>query len=167
MDPSENEGEDEKESEEPPQAGEEREEVTAQKRKEIEAIQRAMNEENERVGTDHSAQSTSREEEDGHKLSRGTVLLYVLSSWAISFNTCTWCNHILMSINIFLLMSDQKTITWDRMFSHCSLNRTWKEPKSSFSTREVYRLCGGKTARSQQEGGYKTEVSSLQNSCSY
>ncbi|XP_060949891.1 cytoplasmic dynein 2 intermediate chain 1 [Limanda limanda] len=71
MDPSENEGEDEKESEEPPTVGEEREEVTAQKRKEIEAIQRAMNEENERVGTDHSTQSTSREEEDGPKLSRG------------------------------------------------------------------------------------------------
>ena len=80
MEPSENEGEEEKESEEPPQAGEEREEVTAQKRKEIEAIQRAMNEENERVGTDHSTQSTSREEEDGHELSRGTILLYVLSS---------------------------------------------------------------------------------------
>ncbi|XP_034428661.1 WD repeat-containing protein 60 isoform X2 [Hippoglossus hippoglossus] len=71
LDPSENEGEDEKESEELPQVGGEREEVTAQKRKEIEAIQRAMNEENERVGTDHSTQSTSREEEDGAKLSRG------------------------------------------------------------------------------------------------
>ncbi|XP_053268288.1 cytoplasmic dynein 2 intermediate chain 1 isoform X1 [Pleuronectes platessa] len=71
MDPSENEDEDEKEAEEPPPVGEEREEVTAQKRKEIEAIQRAMNEENERVGTDHSTQSTSREEEDAPKLSRG------------------------------------------------------------------------------------------------
>ncbi|XP_034997984.2 cytoplasmic dynein 2 intermediate chain 1 isoform X2 [Hippoglossus stenolepis] len=71
LDPSENEGEDEKESEELQPVGEEREEVTDQKRKEIEAIQRAMNEENERVGTDHSTQSTSREEEDGAKLSRG------------------------------------------------------------------------------------------------
>ncbi|XP_069368895.1 cytoplasmic dynein 2 intermediate chain 1 isoform X2 [Paralichthys olivaceus] len=71
MDPSENEGEDEKESEEFPQEGGEREEVTTQKKKEIEAIQRAMNEENERVGTDQSIQSTRREEEDEPKLSRG------------------------------------------------------------------------------------------------
>lgn len=76
LDESENEDEDEKEPEFP-QVGEEREQLTAQKRKEIEAIQRAMNEENERVGSAQSRQSTSRGEEDGPKWSRGTFLLYV------------------------------------------------------------------------------------------
>ncbi|XP_030254470.1 WD repeat-containing protein 60 isoform X2 [Sparus aurata] len=72
MDESAGEGEDEKE-EQRLQAGEEVEELTAQRRKEIEAIQRAMNEENERVGTAQSRQSGSREEEeDGPKWSRGT-----------------------------------------------------------------------------------------------
>ncbi|XP_018550898.1 cytoplasmic dynein 2 intermediate chain 1 isoform X1 [Lates calcarifer] len=71
LDESENEDEDEKEPEFP-QVGEEREQLTAQKRKEIEAIQRAMNEENERVGSAQSRQSTSRGEEDGPKWSRGS-----------------------------------------------------------------------------------------------
>ncbi|XP_040921193.1 cytoplasmic dynein 2 intermediate chain 1 isoform X2 [Toxotes jaculatrix] len=71
VDQSENEDEDEKEPEFP-QVEEEKEELEAQKRKEIEAIQKAMNEENERVGTAQSRQSTSRQEEDGPKQSRGS-----------------------------------------------------------------------------------------------
>uniref|UniRef100_UPI0037E9570D cytoplasmic dynein 2 intermediate chain 1 n=1 Tax=Semicossyphus pulcher TaxID=241346 RepID=UPI0037E9570D len=70
MDASENEGEDEKEPQQP-EVGEEREELT-QRRKEIEAIQRAMDEENERVGTAQSRRSTSREEEDEPKWTRGS-----------------------------------------------------------------------------------------------
>lgn len=77
LDQSENEGEDEKEQE-LPEMGEEREEVVSQKRREIEAIQRAMNEENERVGTTQSRQSTSREKEDTQKRPRGTLLLYFI-----------------------------------------------------------------------------------------
>ncbi|CAJ1082070.1 WD repeat-containing protein 60 isoform X3 [Xyrichtys novacula] len=50
----------------------EREELTAQRRKEIEAIQRAMDEENERVGTAQSRSSTSRDEEDEPKWTRGS-----------------------------------------------------------------------------------------------
>ncbi|XP_070784308.1 cytoplasmic dynein 2 intermediate chain 1 [Enoplosus armatus] len=71
MDESADEGENEKEPEHP-ELGEEREELTAQRRKEIEAIQRAMDEENERVGTAQSRQTTSREEEDRPKWSRGS-----------------------------------------------------------------------------------------------
>uniref|UniRef100_A0A3B4YE20 WD repeat domain 60 n=1 Tax=Seriola lalandi dorsalis TaxID=1841481 RepID=A0A3B4YE20_SERLL len=71
LDQSENEGDDEKEPEFP-QVGEEREEPMTQKRKEIEAIQRAMNEENERVGTTQSRQSMSRGEEDTPKRSRAS-----------------------------------------------------------------------------------------------
>lgn len=78
MDESANEDEDD-EKPQRPEVGEERVELTAQRRKEIEAIQRAMDEENERVGTAQSRQSTSREEEDGPKWSRGTVLSSVLS----------------------------------------------------------------------------------------
>lgn len=80
MDESAGEGEDEREDQRS-EAGEEVEELTAQRRKEIEAIQRAMNEENERVGTAQSRQSVSREEEeDGPKWSRGTGISYILSS---------------------------------------------------------------------------------------
>lgn len=56
------------------EVGEKREELTAQRRKEIEAIQRAMDEENERAGTAQSGQSTNREEEDRPK---GIVLLHL------------------------------------------------------------------------------------------
>uniref|UniRef100_A0A665X353 WD repeat domain 60 n=1 Tax=Echeneis naucrates TaxID=173247 RepID=A0A665X353_ECHNA len=66
MDQSEN--EDEKEPEFP-QLGDDPEELLKQKRKEIAAIQRAMNEENERVGTTQSSQSM-RKEEDMPKQSR-------------------------------------------------------------------------------------------------
>ncbi|KAK2859570.1 hypothetical protein Q5P01_004190 [Channa striata] len=66
---AEEEDEDEKETQ-PLQVGEEREELTLQRKKEIEAIQRAMDEENERVETAQPRQSTSREEEDGSKWSR-------------------------------------------------------------------------------------------------
>ncbi|XP_068566035.1 cytoplasmic dynein 2 intermediate chain 1 isoform X2 [Cebidichthys violaceus] len=65
------EGEDEREPQHP-EAGEEREELSAQRRKEIEAIQRAMDEENERVGTAQSRQATSREEEETPTWSRGS-----------------------------------------------------------------------------------------------
>lgn len=85
MDESANEGEDEKEPQHP-EVGEEREELTAQRRKEIEAIQRAMDEENERVGTAQSRQITSREEEDGPKWSRGKVVS--------TQNICTWCYYM-------------------------------------------------------------------------
>ncbi|XP_041823466.1 cytoplasmic dynein 2 intermediate chain 1 isoform X2 [Melanotaenia boesemani] len=51
---------------------EETKELTAQQRKEIEAIQRAMAEENERAGTAQPRQSTSREEEDIPKVSKGS-----------------------------------------------------------------------------------------------
>ncbi|XP_033494623.1 cytoplasmic dynein 2 intermediate chain 1 isoform X2 [Epinephelus lanceolatus] len=71
MDESANESEDEKEPQHP-EVAEEKEELTPQRRKEIEAIQRAMDEENERVGTAQSRQSTSREEEDRPKWSRGS-----------------------------------------------------------------------------------------------
>ncbi|XP_071341089.1 cytoplasmic dynein 2 intermediate chain 1 isoform X2 [Trachinotus anak] len=71
MDQSEDEDEDVKEPEFT-QVVEDREEHLAQKRKEIEAIQRAMNEENERVGTTQSRQSMSRGEEDASKWVRGS-----------------------------------------------------------------------------------------------
>ncbi|KAM6971556.1 cytoplasmic dynein 2 intermediate chain 1 [Tautogolabrus adspersus] len=71
MEESANEDEDDKEPQHPG-GGEEREELSAQRRKEIEAIQRAMDEENERVGTAQSRGSTSREEEDEPKWSRGS-----------------------------------------------------------------------------------------------
>lgn len=87
MDESENEGEGEKETE--LLQVEEREELTPQRRKEIEAIQRAMEEENERVGTAQSRQSTSRDEEDRSKWSKGTVIIDLLSASEISFITCT------------------------------------------------------------------------------
>ena len=101
MDQSENEGEDEKEPEFP-KGGEESEELVTQKRKEIEAIQRAMNEENERVETAQSRQSTSRVKEDDPKWSRGTILLY----FYLSHDTCT----MLHSIHISFFLSGWKTI---------------------------------------------------------
>uniref|UniRef100_A0A3P9ATB6 Dynein 2 intermediate chain 1 n=1 Tax=Maylandia zebra TaxID=106582 RepID=A0A3P9ATB6_9CICH len=66
-----NEDEDEKEPLHP-QSGEAKEELSAQRRKEIEAIRRAMDEENERIGTTKSRQSTSKEEEERPKWSRDT-----------------------------------------------------------------------------------------------
>ncbi|XP_031148775.1 WD repeat-containing protein 60 isoform X4 [Sander lucioperca] len=71
MDESANEDEDEEEPQ-PPEVGEEREELTEQKRKEIEAIQRAMDEENERVGTAQSRQIPSKKEEERPKWSGGS-----------------------------------------------------------------------------------------------
>ncbi|XP_030611818.1 WD repeat-containing protein 60 isoform X2 [Archocentrus centrarchus] len=69
-----NESTNEDEDEEPlhPQAGEAKEELSAQQRKEIEEIQRAMDEENKRVGTAQSRQSTKREEEERPKWSKDT-----------------------------------------------------------------------------------------------
>ncbi|XP_068604282.1 cytoplasmic dynein 2 intermediate chain 1 [Brachionichthys hirsutus] len=72
LDESVKEGVEEEEEEEEPQhleASQEREGLTAQRRREIETIQRAMDEENERVGT---RQIMSREEEDEPKWSRGS-----------------------------------------------------------------------------------------------
>lgn len=68
MDDSEDEGEIEKEAEQ-------MEKLTPQRKKEIEAIQRAMDEENERVGTAQFRQSTNRAEEEESKRSRGTVII--------------------------------------------------------------------------------------------
>lgn len=45
-----------------------------QRRKEIEAIQKAMDEENQRVGTTQTVLYRSREAEDGRKLSRGSFV---------------------------------------------------------------------------------------------
>lgn len=73
MDESANEDEDEPEPQSP-DVGETREELSAQRKKEIEAIQRAMDEENERVGTSQSRQIVSREAEDEPKSSRGTFI---------------------------------------------------------------------------------------------
>ncbi|XP_026148002.1 WD repeat-containing protein 60 isoform X2 [Mastacembelus armatus] len=70
IDESTNEGEDEKDVE-LPQVEEEREALTPHRRKEIEAIQRAMDEENKRVGTAQSGQSTNSEEADWPKSYRG------------------------------------------------------------------------------------------------
>ncbi|XP_042254869.1 cytoplasmic dynein 2 intermediate chain 1 isoform X2 [Thunnus maccoyii] len=72
MDESANEGEEEEEEPEHPEVGEETEELTPQRREEIKAIRRAMDEENERIGTAQSRESTSREEEDRAKWSRGS-----------------------------------------------------------------------------------------------
>lgn len=97
IDESTNEGEDKKETE-LPEVGEEREELTPQRRKEIEAIQRAMDEENERSGTAQSRQNTSREEEDKLKRHRGTVLIYSLSFCYINCKTSIYYRCILFKI---------------------------------------------------------------------
>lgn len=76
MDESAKESEDEKEPQHTDE-DEEREEPKSQRRKEIEAIQRAMDEENERVGT-QPRQCRSREEEDGPKSSRGIAVSFFL-----------------------------------------------------------------------------------------
>ncbi|XP_029001560.1 cytoplasmic dynein 2 intermediate chain 1 [Betta splendens] len=68
IDESENERGNEKETE--LSQVEESEELTPQRRKEVEAIQRAMEVENERVGTAQSTQSTIREEDDGFERSK-------------------------------------------------------------------------------------------------
>lgn len=65
MDESENEGEDEEQKEEP--------KVT----NEIEEIQRAMEEENERARTAQSRQIMSREEDDGPKSPSGTFISFI------------------------------------------------------------------------------------------
>lgn len=53
---------------------EELDEPKMQRRKEIEAIQKAMDEENQRVGTTQTVLDRSREDEDGRKLSRGSFV---------------------------------------------------------------------------------------------
>lgn len=73
MDESVSKGEDDQEPVQPV-VGEEKKEFTAQQRKELEAIQRAMDEENERIDTAHSKLSMSREEEDWPQHSRGMAV---------------------------------------------------------------------------------------------
>ncbi|CAK6969284.1 cytoplasmic dynein 2 intermediate chain 1 isoform X2 [Scomber scombrus] len=70
MDESANEGEEQEEPDHP-EVGEEIEELTPQRKEEIKAIRRAMDEENEQIGTAQSRESMSREEEDRAKWSRG------------------------------------------------------------------------------------------------
>lgn len=53
---------------------EEMDEPKMQRRKEIEAIQKAMDEENQRVGTTQTVLDRSREDEDGRKLTRGSFV---------------------------------------------------------------------------------------------
>lgn len=91
VDDSENEDENETEAELP--QVEEREKLTPQKRREIEAIQRAMDEENERAGTAQSRQSTNREDEDKSKWSRGTVIICLFFLSFIT-STCSYPTHI-------------------------------------------------------------------------
>ncbi|XP_061569103.1 cytoplasmic dynein 2 intermediate chain 1 [Cololabis saira] len=69
MDERADEGEDDKEPLHP-EVVDDKEELTVQQRKEIEAIQRAMAEENERAGTAQSRQNMSREEDEMPKLSK-------------------------------------------------------------------------------------------------
>lgn len=94
MDESADEGEEEQEPQHP-EVDEEREELTAQRRKEIEAIQRAMDEENERVGTAQSRQSTSREEEAEHKLYRGkpSFLFFIYPKCFPARTLCKIASH--------------------------------------------------------------------------
>lgn len=74
MDESENEGGGEEEPRRPDVREEEEKEAGTQWKKEMEAIQRAMDEENKRVT---SAQSRGRSKEDGREHSRGkTPLLF-------------------------------------------------------------------------------------------
>lgn len=79
MDESENEGEDEKERQHLDVEEEEEEEAGAQWKKEIEAIQRAMDEENSRVESAQSRQ-ISKDEEDERKHSRGKPTSYSTST---------------------------------------------------------------------------------------
>lgn len=53
---------------------EEMDEPKMQRRKEIEAIQKAMDEENQRVGTTQTVLDRNREDEDRRKLSRGSFV---------------------------------------------------------------------------------------------
>lgn len=52
------------------------------------------------------------------------------------------------------------------LFLCCSIDRISKEPESFLSTWEVYRLCGGKAAWSEQASCHKTKVSMI-TSCSF
>lgn len=57
--------------------GEEMDEPKMQRRKEIEAIQKAMDEENQRVGTTQTVLDRSREKEDRRKLSGGSFVYHL------------------------------------------------------------------------------------------
>lgn len=62
---------DEREQQQQTDEDEEMEEPKMQRSKEIEAIQKAMNEENQRVGTTQTVLDRHRYDDDGRKLSRG------------------------------------------------------------------------------------------------
>lgn len=82
-----------------PQAGEAKEELSAQRRKEIEAIRRAMDEENERIGR-KSRQSTSREEEERPKWSRG-IFLPTINVLSVLFSLCITERHTPVKSRVF------------------------------------------------------------------
>lgn len=94
-----NEDEDEKEPLHP-QSGEAKEELSAQRRKEIEAIRRAMDEENERIGTTKSRQSTSKEEEERPKWSRG-IFLPTINVLSVLLSLCITERHIPVKSRVF------------------------------------------------------------------
>lgn len=134
MDESENEGEDEREQQHlDVEEEEEEEEAGAQWKKEVEAIQRAMDEENSRVESAQSRQ-TSKDDEDERKASRGK-----------SVSPSTSAQNIPRTFELLC----------------CSVTSVWKEPASSPSPRELHRLRGCQTARSQPESHRKTEVGGL------
>lgn len=121
MGESEKEGEDEKEPQRLDVEEEEEEEARAQWKKEIEAIQRAMDEENSRVESAQSRQM-SKAEEDERKHSRGKSISYSLSAQNI-----------------------RRTFESAQLLC-CSVTSVRKEPDSSPSPRELHRLCGCQTA---------------------
>lgn len=98
---------------------EEMDEPKMQRRKEIEAIQKAMDEENQRVGTTQTVLvDRSREDEDGRKLSRGSFVSDLPETT--------------QSILLYLKCHQ--------------FYRFREEPESWLSTREVHRLCGSEAA---------------------
>lgn len=79
MNESENEGGDEEEPQRPDVREEEEKEAGTQWKKEMEAIQRAMDEENKRVESAQVRQ-TSKDVEDERKYSRGKSIFYSTSA---------------------------------------------------------------------------------------
>lgn len=100
MDESTNEGEAQEEEEEAdhPGVGEEIEKLTPERREEIKAIRRAMDEENERIGTAQSRESRSRDE-DRTKWSRGRVY-----SFCVFFHFGLVENQLMLLRVIILLL---------------------------------------------------------------
>lgn len=77
------------------------EEPKTQRRKEIEAIQKAMNEENQRVGTTQTVLDRRRDDDDdddGRKLSRGLILVPI----SLECNTEPHCvDSVIYSVGFF------------------------------------------------------------------